>query len=113
MLMEMRCRHVVIEFLPLRLLGRLLPRTSQNSFKANFRESPKGEVRRIPLPRTSVNKLPASAAKGTEGIVIQVYTERFAGQKSVRLPLQNTVTVDPVGWKWAEQPGIISRGILL
>jgi hypothetical protein len=38
MLMEMRCRHVVIEFLPLRLLGRLLPRTSQNSFKANFRE---------------------------------------------------------------------------
>jgi hypothetical protein len=38
MLMEMRCRHVVIEFLPLRLLGRLLPRTSQNSFKGNFRE---------------------------------------------------------------------------
>jgi hypothetical protein len=38
MLMEMRCRHVVIEFLPLRLLGRLLPRTSQNSFKANFYE---------------------------------------------------------------------------
>jgi hypothetical protein len=32
-------------------------RTSENSFKANFRESPKGEVRRIPFPRTPVNGL--------------------------------------------------------
>jgi hypothetical protein len=38
MLMEMRCRHVVIEFLPLRLLGRLLPRTSQNSYSTHFGE---------------------------------------------------------------------------
>src|SRR5215217_8808178 len=30
--------------------------TSENSFKANFRECPKGEVRRIPIPRSSVNK---------------------------------------------------------
>jgi hypothetical protein len=31
-------------------------RTSQNAVWANFAESPKGEVRRIPIPRTSVNK---------------------------------------------------------
>src|SRR5918995_2353434 len=33
-------------------------RTSENSvkWKSNFRESPKGEVRRIPIPRTWVNK---------------------------------------------------------
>src|SRR5215217_4788391 len=31
-------------------------RTSENSVYANFREYPKGEVRRIPLPRTPVNK---------------------------------------------------------
>src|SRR5215212_1197814 len=31
-------------------------RTSENSLKANFRECPKGEVRRIPIPRTPVNK---------------------------------------------------------
>src|SRR5688572_914856 len=30
--------------------------TSENSFKANFRECPKGEVRRILIPRTPVNK---------------------------------------------------------
>jgi hypothetical protein len=29
---------------------------SQESSKANFRESPKGEVRRILIPRTWVNK---------------------------------------------------------
>jgi hypothetical protein len=34
---------------------------SQESSKANFRESPKGEVRRIPIPGTSVNKLPVNA----------------------------------------------------
>src|SRR5215203_3710453 len=33
-----------------------LLRTSQNSVTANFAECPKGELRRIPLPRTSVNK---------------------------------------------------------
>src|SRR5215216_2472983 len=39
------------------LLPRVLYlRTSQNSFKANFRESPKGEVRRILLLRGLVNK---------------------------------------------------------
>src|SRR5688500_12106440 len=34
------------------------PRTSENSVKrkSNFRESPEGEVRRIPLLGTSVNK---------------------------------------------------------
>src|SRR5215203_735719 len=37
-------------------MGRLLPRTSENSVYANFAESPKGEVRRILIPRTSVNK---------------------------------------------------------
>jgi hypothetical protein len=31
-------------------------RTSENSFKANFRESPECELRRILIPRTSVNK---------------------------------------------------------
>jgi hypothetical protein len=31
-------------------------RSSQNSFKANFRESPLDELRRITLPRTLVNK---------------------------------------------------------
>src|SRR5215213_10330179 len=31
-------------------------RTSENSMCANFGESPKGEVRRILIPRTSVNK---------------------------------------------------------
>jgi hypothetical protein len=31
-------------------------RTSENSVYANFAESPKGELRRIPIPRTSVNK---------------------------------------------------------
>jgi hypothetical protein len=31
-------------------------RTSQNSFKANFAESPKREVLRIPIPRNRVNK---------------------------------------------------------
>jgi hypothetical protein len=33
-------------------------RTSENSvkWKSNFRESPKGEVRRIPILRTPVNK---------------------------------------------------------
>ena len=30
--------------------------TSENSFKANFRECPKAEVPRIPIPRTTVNK---------------------------------------------------------
>ena len=36
--------------------GSLLPRTAQNSFKANFREFPTCEVRRISLLGTSVNK---------------------------------------------------------
>src|SRR5215213_4223817 len=31
-------------------------RSSQNPQKAKFAESPKGEVRRIPIPRTPVNK---------------------------------------------------------
>jgi hypothetical protein len=31
-------------------------RTSENSFKANFRESPECELRRILIPRTPVNK---------------------------------------------------------
>jgi hypothetical protein len=31
-------------------------RTAENSVYANFAEYPKGEVRRIPLPRTPVNK---------------------------------------------------------
>jgi hypothetical protein len=31
-------------------------RTSENSVYANFAESPNGEVRRIPIPRTPVNK---------------------------------------------------------
>src|SRR5215208_4672227 len=31
-------------------------RTSEKAGKRNFRESPKGEVRRIPIPRTSVNE---------------------------------------------------------
>ena len=38
-------------------------RSSQNSFKANFRECPKDEVRRIPIPRTPVNKLPMHLAR--------------------------------------------------
>src|SRR5215211_5369057 len=33
-----------------------LERTSQNSVNAKFAESPKGEVRRIPIPRTPVNR---------------------------------------------------------
>src|SRR5215203_6065870 len=37
-LMEKRCHHVVIECLPLRMLGCLLPRTSQNPQKAKFAE---------------------------------------------------------------------------
>src|ERR671910_709354 len=39
---------------PLALLSG--PRTSENSIKAKFAESPRGEVRRIPIPRTSVNR---------------------------------------------------------
>src|SRR5215207_4070844 len=31
-------------------------RSSQNSFKANFRECPEDELLRIPLPRTRVNR---------------------------------------------------------
>src|SRR5215208_7452462 len=31
-------------------------RTSENAKKAKFAECPKGEVRRIPIPRTPVNK---------------------------------------------------------
>src|ERR687898_1512890 len=31
-------------------------RTSENSVYANFRESPKGEVRRIPIPGSWMNK---------------------------------------------------------
>src|SRR5215212_8931566 len=31
-------------------------RTSENSVMAKFAESPKGEVRRIPIPRTPVNR---------------------------------------------------------
>jgi hypothetical protein len=38
MLMEKRCRHVVIECSPLRVMGHLLPGTSQNSVKAKFAE---------------------------------------------------------------------------
>jgi hypothetical protein len=30
--------------------------TSENYFNANFGECPKGELRRIPIPRTPVNK---------------------------------------------------------
>jgi len=30
---------------------------SENSVNANFAEIPKGEVRRIPIPRTPVNRL--------------------------------------------------------
>ena len=37
-LMEKRCHHVVIECLPLRMLGCLLPRTSENAQKAKFAE---------------------------------------------------------------------------
>jgi hypothetical protein len=36
--------------------GSLLHRTSENSIKAKFAEFYKGEVRRIPIPRTPVNK---------------------------------------------------------
>src|SRR5215217_5968302 len=37
-------------------MGCMLPRTSENSVYANLAESPKGEVRRITIPRTPVNK---------------------------------------------------------
>src|SRR5829696_923854 len=37
-------------------VGPGLCRTSENSVKAKFAESPKGEVRRILIPRTPVNK---------------------------------------------------------
>jgi hypothetical protein len=40
-----------------RRLGCFFEGTSQNSVNANFGETPKGEVRRIPLPRTPVNKV--------------------------------------------------------
>jgi hypothetical protein len=30
--------------------------TAESSHRSNFAESPKGEVRRIPIPRTPVNK---------------------------------------------------------
>jgi hypothetical protein len=41
----------------LQYLLQLSLRTSENSFKANFRESPKGEVRRIPILRTRVHNV--------------------------------------------------------
>jgi hypothetical protein len=44
-LMEKRCHHVVIECLPLRMLGCLLPRTSENPQNANFALTEFSEVR--------------------------------------------------------------------
>src|SRR5215218_6774293 len=45
---------VAIALIP-RLPGTPYIRTSENSVTANYRESPKGEVRRIPIPRTPGN----------------------------------------------------------
>jgi hypothetical protein len=48
----------------LQYLLQLSLRTSENSvkWKSNFRESPKGEVRRITIPRTRVNTLSERAS---------------------------------------------------
>jgi hypothetical protein len=39
-------------------------RTSENAVKAKFAESPKGGLRRIPIPRTSVNKVALASIVG-------------------------------------------------
>jgi hypothetical protein len=53
----------------------LAGRTSQNPVKRkiNFREGPKGEVRRIYIPRTPVNKGKKVAGPSTTGFVRTTY----------------------------------------
>jgi hypothetical protein len=57
--------------------------TSKNSENANFRESPKGEVRRNPIPRTPVNSLLA----GSSG--------RFIGNSPLYVMLASELVVGP------------------
>jgi hypothetical protein len=49
----------------LQYLLQLSLRTSENPQKAKFAESPKGEVRRILIPRTPVNKALAQPKRQT------------------------------------------------
>jgi hypothetical protein len=64
-------------------------RTSENSVCANFRECPKGEVRRISIPRTPVNK-GMKKGRGMEALALNKrYCRSSSSQQAGACPRQD------------------------
>jgi hypothetical protein len=106
-LMEKRCHHVLFECLPLRLLGCMLPRTSENPQNANFALT---EFSEVGLPGDGVpgiwRELAYSIDKGgpTSSKACEPNTLRSSSRSGVLLNFARSsknASISPAGCKAA------------